>query len=214
MKIGLLPASGKATRLNGIPKFLLPLEGHNTIINWHVKMMLQVCDEVQICTRANWISFLMDMGFPSNVKFNVIEPSTLSHALSEMMLENNKYLFGMPDTWIANTSENMYEELSKSEADVTLGAFKCSDFLIGQVGQLNIDDDLNIIDLREKDSSCTYPHMWGSMAFNNIKLNPSLLYPSMQIMDWIAEGKSVKAVKLQGDYIDAGSFEGLKRLYT
>ena len=56
--------------------------------------------------------------------------------------------------------------------------------------------------------------MWGAMLLNTVQIDGSLDNPSHQIMNWIREGKSVKAVNCNGSYIDAGTFEGLKALYA
>ena len=44
--IGVLPASGKASRIGGIPKFCLPISDERSLIQWHVEQMLEMCDEV------------------------------------------------------------------------------------------------------------------------------------------------------------------------
>jgi molybdopterin-guanine dinucleotide biosynthesis protein A len=44
--IGVLPASGKASRIGGIPKFCLPISDERSLLQWHVEQMLEVCDEV------------------------------------------------------------------------------------------------------------------------------------------------------------------------
>ena len=40
--IGILPASGKASRIGGIPKFCLPVSEEESILQWHVNQMLEV----------------------------------------------------------------------------------------------------------------------------------------------------------------------------
>ena len=50
--IGVLPASGKASRIGGIPKFCLPISDERSLLQWHVEQMLEVCDEVRVSTRA------------------------------------------------------------------------------------------------------------------------------------------------------------------
>jgi molybdopterin-guanine dinucleotide biosynthesis protein A len=50
--IGILPASGKASRVGGIPKFCLPISDERSLLQWHVEQMLEVCDEVRVSTRA------------------------------------------------------------------------------------------------------------------------------------------------------------------
>jgi hypothetical protein len=55
--------------------------------------------------------------------------------------------------------------------------------------------------------------MWGAMAIQNVYLNEELPHPGIQIKDWLDEGKSVKAIKAKGKYLDIGTVNGLKMLY-
>lgn len=211
-KIGLLPASGSAKRLNGIPKFLLPIVD-GTLISRHIEQMLEVCDEVRVSTRKTWMPLLNNINLPSQVKIYEIEPSTFSNAVSQMS-SDGQLLIGMPDTYIANTKDNLYRTLLESDGDVVLAGFECTEDLRGNVGQFLTDSDRNVLDLKDKEQGCTYPDMWGAMLLNNVQIDGSLDNPSYQVMRWIKEGKSVKAVKCDGVYIDAGTFGGLRKLYS
>jgi hypothetical protein len=209
-KIGLLPASGSASRLNGIPKFMLPIPG-GTLLSRHIDQMLQVCDEVRISTRKAWIPLLNQLDLPSGVKIYEIEPSTFSNAIQQMA-DKGRLLIGMPDTYISST--NHYESMIKSDGDVVLAGFNCPQYLHGAVGQFEADEYGNVFDLKDKEEGCTYSRMWGAMLLNTVQIDGSLDNPSHQIMNWIREGKSVKAVNCNGSYVDAGTFEGLKALYA
>jgi len=67
--IGVLPASGKASRIGGIPKFCLPISDERSLLQWHVEQMLEVCDEVRVSTRAEWVPIIQNMDM--NVKLIV-----------------------------------------------------------------------------------------------------------------------------------------------
>jgi hypothetical protein len=59
--------------------------------------------------------------------------------------------------------------------------------------------------------------MWGALLFRNgsiNKIDPTGGSVLNKVNDWIAEGVSVKRVKMSGEYIDAGTVEGLVQLYT
>jgi hypothetical protein len=209
-KIGLLPASGSASRLNGIPKFLLPIPG-GTLLSRHTEQMLEVCDEVRISTRKAWMPLLHQIELPDQVKIYEIEPSTFSNAVHQMA-GKGRLLIGMPDTYISST--NHYESMMQSEGDVVLAGFNCPGYLLGTVGQFQADEYGNVLDLKDKEEGCSYSSMWGAMLLNTVQIDGSLDNPSHQIMNWIREGKSVKAVNCNGSYIDAGTFAGLKALYA
>ena len=58
MTIGLLPASGSAKRLGGLPKFSLPVNETSSLLEYHVNLMEEVCDEIRISTRLDWLPIL------------------------------------------------------------------------------------------------------------------------------------------------------------
>lgn len=212
--IGLLPASGSASRLGGIPKFCLPLNDNQTILEWHIEKMLKVCDFVKISTRKAWLPIVNQMHLPSMVSIYEIEPSTMSDALLKMMTNpNSKYIIGMPDTYMPESDGEFYSQLAKSNSDVTLAAFNCHEDLMGRVGQIKFDEFGNIQDALDKTLGCDYGYMWGAMSIQNINLNEKLSHPGIQIMDWVRDGKSVKAFIAKGRYLDIGTVNGLKMLY-
>lgn len=214
--IGILPASGSATRLRGIPKFCLPINDlGSTLIEWHVNQMQEVCDEVRICTNANWIPLLKAMDFSSSVTLLEIEPSTMSDAIMKLIGDNeDSYLVGMPDTYICYSEENHYSGLSKSNSDIALSLFTCPNELVGHVGQVLLDSSGKVVASADKVDSCDYPYLWGAMFLRNIYLNPTLLSPGLEIQKWIDEGRIIEARITSGLYVDAGTFAGLKTLYS
>lgn len=213
--IGVLPASGKASRIGGIPKFCLPVSDERSLLQWHVEQMLEVCDEVRIATRPEWVPIVQNMDM--NVKLIVREPSTMSDAIKFMIGEyNDTVLIGMPDTYILNAPVNIYKEMMKEEkADLVLGAWECSQELKGRVGQIKISNG-KVIGSEDKIDNCDYPDMWGTMLFrkNMIRyIDPVLDHPGKQLKNWISDGFNIMAVKPGGRYMDIGTLRGLKNLY-
>ena len=104
-RVGILPASGKATRISGIPKFCLPISSNQTLIEWHVSQMLEVCDEVRIATRSIWMPILAEL----KIKAEIIElePSTMSDAVYKLSKVNEELVIGMPDTYIFEPNSNI-----------------------------------------------------------------------------------------------------------
>lgn len=213
--IGVLPASGKASRIGGIPKFCLPISDERSLLQWHVEQMLEVCDEVRVATRPEWVPIIQNMDM--NIKLIVKEPSTMSDAIKFMIGEyNDTVLVGMPDTYILNAPGNIYKELFKDDkADLVLGVWECSEELKGRVGQVLISGD-KVIESEDKADNCEYPDMWGTMLFrkNMIRyIDPSLDHPGKQLKEWITGRANVTAVRPGGRYMDIGTLRGLKQLY-
>jgi GTP:adenosylcobinamide-phosphate guanylyltransferase len=212
--IGLLPAAGSATRISGIPKFCFPVESEITLLEWHVRKMKECCDEIVIATRDQWLPIISNLNLPK-CEIVIKEPSTFSDALNFMMKDDlATYLVGMPDTYINNSTSNHYTSLASSSANVTISAFKCSADQIGKVGQILFDDKMSLIDLRDKSDDCAYSHLWGAFAVREVKIDPGLSTPSLQMMDW-AKDPNLK-VKVQsniGTYIDFGEFKNVIEYY-
>jgi GTP:adenosylcobinamide-phosphate guanylyltransferase len=213
--IGVLPASGKASRIGGIPKFCLPISDERSLIQWHVEQMLEMCDEVRISTRSEWVPIIQNMDM--NVKIMVREPSTMSDAVKYMVGDyNDTVLVGMPDTYILNAPGNIYKPLFKDNtADLVLGIWECGENLKGRVGQVLVSHD-KVIDSEDKVDDCSYTDMWGTMLFrkNMIRyIDTSLDHPGKQLKEWISKGANIKAVRPGGQYMDIGTLRGLKQLY-
>jgi hypothetical protein len=213
--IGVLPASGKASRIGGIPKFCLPISDERSLLQWHVEQMLEVCDEVRVSTRAEWVPIIQNMDM--NIKLIVREPSTMSDAVKFMVGEyNDTVLIGMPDTYILNAPGNIYKPLFKDNtADLILGIWECGETLKGRVGQVLVSYD-KVIDSEDKVDDCDYPDMWGTMLFrkNMIRyIDTELDHPGKQLKEWIFRGSNIKAVRPGGQYMDIGTLRGLKQLY-
>jgi hypothetical protein len=213
--IGVLPASGKASRIGGIPKFCLPISDERSLIQWHVEQMLEMCDEVRISTRSEWVPIIQNMDM--NVKIMVREPSTMSDAVKYMVGDyNDTVLIGMPDTYILNAPGNIYKPLFKdNNADLVLGIWECGENLKGRVGQVLVSHD-KVIDSEDKVDDCSYPDMWGTMLFrkNMIRyIDTTLDHPGKQLKEWISKGANIKAVRPGGQYMDIGTLRGLKQLY-
>jgi hypothetical protein len=212
--IGILPASGKASRIGGIPKFCLPISDERSLLQWHVEQMLEVCDEVRVSTRSAWIPIIQSMNM--NIKLIALEPSTMSHAVKFLVGDyNDTVLIGMPDTYIHNTGKNIYKEMINTPGDLVLGSWDCDSDLRGKVGQILLSGN-KVIASADKDINCDYLDMWGTMLFrkNLVRyIDVELDHPGKQIQEWIDMNLDIRAVQPGGKYIDIGTFKGLKQLY-
>jgi hypothetical protein len=212
LTVGLLPASGNASRINNIPKFLLPVSNKESLIQWHAKQMIEVCDEVRICTQAAWVPIIQNMNM--KVKIIIKEKSTMSDAIKSIANSNEDLIIGMPDTFIVNKNNNIYEKMLNINEDIVLGAWKCDSKLQGKVGQIELKNNY-VVSSKDKELNCKYKHMWGTMMLKNIfnHIDPKLDHPGKQLQDWLDLGFKIKAVIQDGKYIDAGTIDGIKELY-
>ena len=215
--IGVLPASGSATRLNGLPKFILPIEDGQSLLQWHVKLMSSACTSVTVLTRQCWIPLVQDLKLDATLVQK--EPSTMADAVLHVVHNQSQdVVIGMPDVYIHNSRDNFYKKLVEGHGDIVLATWDfIPETMNGKVGQVLADNVGNVLSVVDKDFDCGYPEMWGAILFRNS--STSLIDPAggsviSRINQWIAEGVKVTRVKMSGEYIDAGTIEGLIRMYT
>jgi hypothetical protein len=208
---GVIPASGSAKRIRGIPKFALPISDSETLLEWHIRLLREVCDEVVVSTRLKWVPIVEEINVDAEVI--CVEPSTMNHSIREMSYGADRVVVAMPDTYFHNLSDNPYVHLALDTGDVTMAAFEMAPHLSGKVGQLMVKEN-RVLCIIDKDPTCDYDLMWGAFATNRAEdLNPSEPATGNQIDSWCQDGISVTYVPCAGTYIDAGTVEGLSMLY-
>lgn len=213
MKVGLLPASGKASRIGGIQKFALPISNEMSLLEWHLRQLEEVADVVRISTRKSWIPILKNMNLGSAEIF-IREPSTMSDAINLMVTNiSDQHVVGMPDTFISSPNRNFYSALFQSSSPGALALWKCPESLRGKVGQVLLNQEGKILDLLDKVDGCEYEWMWGAFTLSNLKLHEKYPSPSSDFKDWITGHLDITGMQFDGTYIDAGTFIGILDLY-
>lgn len=215
--IGLIPASGKASRIGGLPKFALPCDKDNTtLLSRQVKQMSFYVDEIIISTTSVWYELVKSFALPKT-KIIIIEPSTMNDAVIRMAKEFDsfEYLIGMSDTYFEG--ENPYIRLSESIKDnlISAACWPIDNELKGRVGQVDLVKN-SIIDVQDKTENCDYPHMWGALAFNKdiiMQLNKFNAHPGIDLPYLIADNfYKHYAFEVDGKYFDVGTLAGYRNL--
>jgi len=216
--IGILPAAGNAKRMMGFPKFLLPILTKNTtLISWHVENQLKFCEKVIIVTNPENYIYLKHFIKNKRIEVVVTKTETMSETILKAikMFPSEEYLVGMPDTFFVG--ENPYEILSnhKDYQDFLIALWKIQDDQIGEIGQVLIDENNNVVDVMDKSSECTYKFCWGVMKFNKKiidSINKDDQHIGFAIMPSVGAGFSVKAVCVSGKYFDCATIEKYQKL--
>jgi hypothetical protein len=209
---GILPAAGLATRMRGLPKFLLPSGlDYVTLIERHVSKMLQVCETVWIPTRPEQIMLLDSLKISQDrvviipmttdtMTETVIRLTSISAALKFMMV--------MPDTYFAG--EQPYSFLSESDAEISLACWSIRDEQKGKLGQvlLSTFPEGEVLDSQDKQSDCNYSHSWGAMSFQKAIISHAtreMPHTGYIIPKLLESGVKVHGRVMDGKYYDCGT---------
>ena len=210
--VGVLPAAGMATRMGGLPKFLLPVLGDSSaLLDRHVSEMLKVVSQVVIPTRPENASLLGRYGDQPGVTVICMTTATMSETVLRVnqVVRADAYVLGMPDTYFHG--ESPYRRLVAAlagQTDLALALWRIRPSQRGKLGQIELNEGTRVTSSQDKDSACEYPWSWGAIAYSESIL--SLLNPGSPHIGYIIQpavdaSKSVIGLPMSGEYYDCGS---------
>lgn len=168
--IGLLPCSGSATRIYGIPKFLLPCK-NNVLLDNSIKLFKDnYIENVYACVSKQNEPYIKQRY--KDTKYIVKDTNTMSETVKNLLEFNSKkYILIMPDTYFTINDEikKMIDKLNIYDIVVLL--WKIREDQYGKLGQVNIDTSNEIVtDIKDKDIYCKYQYSWGVIGWTK-KMN-------------------------------------------
>jgi len=209
---GILPAAGLATRMRGLPKFLLPCDdNYTTLLERHISKMLDVCETVWIPTRPEQTILLESLGLSSDrVVIVPMTTSTMTQTIIRLCSISGaeRFLMVMPDTYFSG--EQPYEYLSNGTSEMDLACWNIRQEQLGKLGQVLLREipEGEVLESRDKDPSCQWPHSWGAMGFNRSVLSfaePEMPHTGYIIPHLLKAGVKVNAKIHDGTYFDCGT---------
>ncbi len=169
--IGIIPIGGSAERMNGLPKFLLPV-GDSFLLAWLCGQMADV--------RSNAIMLGVKKNYQDLVRNSILAPinryawyyeadtktmsETVLLALDEFAISNETVLFGMPDTYW--TDENVYETLidNMNDAIVNVAVWYTPPHHRSKRGMCEIHRH-RILEVIDKPLATDLTWGWGAMVW-------------------------------------------------
>jgi NDP-sugar pyrophosphorylase family protein len=210
---GILPASGSATRMRGIPKFLLPCDSsYMTLLERHVLNMLGYCRIVWIPTRPELAILVETLKITSDrVVVLPLTTSTMTETILKVtaISSADEFMMCMPDTYFLG--DLPYEYLSNLEGDsLKLATWRIREDQKGKLGQVKYLEESSgtVMDSQDKNPNCNYEFSWGAMAFNReILKNANVEMPHLGyvINPAITKGQKVTGNNFNGEYFDCGT---------
>lgn len=179
--VGLIPCSGSASRLNGIPKFLLPCKKDNLIHNTIDIFKKNNINNIYISISKENEHFIEPINkYDNDVKYIVKNTKTMSETVYNLVniIHANKYILLMPDTYFVinntNNTNTFFNELITlnkmlDNYDIVVVLWKIKESQYGKLGQINIENN-KITSIVDKDITCRYPYSWGIIGWTN-KIN-------------------------------------------
>lgn len=212
MTIGILPAAGNASRIHGLPKFLLPV-GDTFLLDWHRKHMdvfsyVGMNENGYMAHRA----FLTEYG---SLLYIAPDYRTMSTTVKSVvpyiqMYGDNNYhvLFGMPDTYFDD--DQVYSKLATAingDCDVAVAIFRARHQQHTKAGMVRTKYG-KVIEVVDKPETTDMAWLWGALAWKpafweHIRgEDPHIGYALPRA---IAAGLDVRAIRCDGNFWDCGT---------
>lgn len=216
----LLPVGGSATRMLGLPKFMLPVSDTETLLEKHcLGAKAAGYDEIHIITRRRYFDFIKDYVSDRNMPVLVHElpheTSTMCETLSIAAglidgIEDSSVSIGLADTtFYGEPHVEIYRRLLKTETDFLLALFHIRDDQFGKLGQVDLSSEGEVLMMKDKTPGCDYPLIWGIAKVPGsflVGVDKSDAHIGISIEKIRAAGQKVYGFKTEAEYFDCGTF--------
>ena len=214
---GLIPCAGTATRMGGLPKFLLPSANDTLINNTISHYRSHFFNKIYIgFSHLNMQYFpLLNNEYNDLVPIDVNSTATMSETVIKMTSQINtakNYILFMPDTYFILDRElvQMMQLLHTDDPnyDVVVIVWKIRPEQYGKLGQCLIENS-KVIDIKDKDPECRYEYSWGVIGWNSNMtqyIDPVTPHVGFLINTALANGKNVGAIISDSIYYDCGTY--------
>lgn len=219
-----IPICGSASRIGNIPKFMLPIPEKKSLIKKHIIDVLESKFKPVIIITPdyanmiyNYLKKFFDM---KEIQIIVNETKTMSETILSIDYHNSvNYSLIMPDTYLTDNSvlKKMLKVKNETKCDVVLGIFEIREEQRGKLGQVLFDDNDYLLDVIDKDKSCTYKWAWGTMLWNSKfsnHIDPTTSHIGYALKPALKDGLIIKVVCLKGEYYDCGTINEYTKLLT
>ena len=211
-----VPAAGLASRLGGIPKFLLPISDKQTLIGYHLDNLTELNNyEINIGTSEKFYETLLDIYHDLTIK--KIKSSSMVETVCKLKLEKKSLsLVVMPDTYFKNYQivEEMRKKIQSNELDIVVGIWNIKDNQIGKLGQCSIERK-RITKIIDKDINCKEKYLWGLIMWKpsfNQYIKESDEHFGISLNRAINNNLEIGYVKADQEYFDCGTFNEYEAL--
>jgi choline kinase len=220
-----LPIGGQATRIGGIPKFMLPVSDQETLISRHVRAaQVAGIERIYIICRPMHSELIKNYFNDTQGNIFIIElaqeTSTMNETLANGMREISfdSAIIGLPDTYwteegLIKAYSKLYEQGISSE--ISLAVFRIREDQIGKLGQVKFNSDYELIDISDKNPTCKHEYAWGALKIQESiirKLDSNLPHVGYTVRKEFESGVKIHCVEVKCKYFDCGTFKEYSNL--
>lgn len=205
---GIIPAAGHATRMFGIPKWMLPLP-RGVLLDLAFERLNPVCPTIHAGTHFGYFQLLKDAN-QGRAFIYMANTQTMSETvlLARAAAQDQAVAFTMPDTYIED--DQTFVKLAAAlddGADVAVGVFRAQPGQHRKGGMCRTEGD-QVVEVIDKPEVCAWPFIWGALAWKPIfwpLLDPADSHVGYALPRAIRRGLDVRGVLLDGVYWDCGT---------
>ena len=202
-KAAILPAAGMATRMRGLPKFLLPSRAvGKTLIEMQIELLTPYVSRIVVPYHQSSEKYLASLGLPESVEAFQIESKTMVETTLEAIkrIPADLYFVGMPDTDFIGA--NPYEMMNRTSlSSVALWTARSSQK--AKVGMVEVQEG-KVISVLDKPTETSRTKLWGALSITSSDTE-SIDPKSETLSDWMNYMRCLRAVDIKGHYFDCGT---------
>jgi GTP:adenosylcobinamide-phosphate guanylyltransferase len=206
--IGLIPCGGQATRMQGLPKFLLPCSG-GYLLQRMVDQMA-VIPQVAILASTETLDLAQQYA-PGGAAVQCVNRSSMADAIyvMETQVGDEIVVVGMPDTYWTDSGvyERLVAELADSKVIASVALWQIRSDQRGKLGQV-LSDTGDILDIVDKDPDCPYQQVWGAIAWRPEfwpYIQPGDPHMGIALQRALDAGENLWGCDFDGAYYDCGT---------
>lgn len=216
----IIPMCGTASRIGGIPKFLLPISNDKSLLLMLLEKIYKFGTNIFISTVPMYSEYVYNYTIKYKPHINILKTETMSETINKYnYLKFNKNFVNimiMPDTYISdNIPIKKIDDMINNNVDIVLCVWKISLIQRGKLGQCLLDENNNVVEVIDKNKNCEYEYAWGILGWNYKYwdyIDDKKSHIGLSLNDAIKNNLTVKAIIMNGTYNDCGTLDEYKQV--
>lgn len=215
----IIPAAGKASRIGGIPKFLLPIASDNFLIKFHSNLLNDINLDIKkvIVVSTEYFETVKRLDLDAEIiKADTKTMNETTKVAIDKFPDFSNYLITMPDTYYEDKSiiDNLIHTSMENKSPISLALWMIEDYQKGKLGQVKISQE-QVVDVIDKDLNCEYELAWGAISWKkevNSLIDEKDSHIGYILNPALKQNIKIDFVKANNTYFDCGTFNEYSKL--